>query len=210
MTTQTLSTSQLAALPRVNLLPPEIAEKRRARQLQAGMGAAVAVAVVGVGAVYVMAHSSANHAKSELATAQSQTTSLQAQVAQYAGDLSLRAQLTTEQGMLSSAMGTEIQWSHYLNDLSLRIPDNVWVSQITVSESAGAPTAPAAPGAADDRRYRHRQRHRRGIHSRRRRDLARLARQGEGLRQPVLLQLDGIPHRAASGRELHLVDRGDT
>jgi Tfp pilus assembly protein PilN len=144
VTTQTLSTSQLAALPRVNLLPPEIAEKRRQRALQAGMGAAVAAAVVGVAAGYLMAHSSATSAQNDLASAQAQTASLKAQVAQYAGDETMRAQLTAEQTMLSTAMGQEVQWSHYLNDLTLRIPDNVWVTQMTLSEGATSGSAPAA------------------------------------------------------------------
>src|SRR3954470_16410728 len=115
-------------MPRVNLLPPEIAESRRARKLQAGMGAAVALAVVAVGAGYVMAHQSASHAKSDLAKAQADTSALQAQVARYAGDQTLRTQLSAEQTMLSTAMAKEVQWSHYLNDLTLRIPDNVWVT----------------------------------------------------------------------------------
>jgi type IV pilus assembly protein PilN len=147
VTTQTLSTSQLAALPRVNLLPPEIAEKRRARKIQAGLGGAVALSVVGVAAGYLMAHSSATNAKSELTDAQADTARLQAQVAQYAGDESLRSQLAAEQGMLTAAMGSEVQWSHYLNDLTLRIPDNVWVTQMTISQGAqAAPGAAAVPG----------------------------------------------------------------
>jgi Tfp pilus assembly protein PilN len=144
VTTQTLSTSQLAAMPRVNLLPPEIEESRRARKLQAGMGAAVALSVLAVGAGYVMAHSSASHAKSDLAQAKDQTTSLQAKVAQYAGDETLRTQLTGEQTMLSTAMANEVQWSHYLNDLTLRIPDNVWVTQMTVQENGTTASSSSA------------------------------------------------------------------
>src|SRR5205823_14339214 len=112
VTTQTLATSQVAVLPRVNLLPPEIEERRRARKIQAGLGAAVALSVVGVAAGYLMAHSSASHAKSQLADAQAQTATLQAQVSQYAGDETLRSQLTAEQSMLTTAMGKEVQWSH--------------------------------------------------------------------------------------------------
>jgi Tfp pilus assembly protein PilN len=144
-----LSTTQLAALPRVNLLPPEIEENRRARKLQVGMGAAVVLSVVAVGAGYVMAHSSATHAKSDLATAESQTSTLQRQVTQYAGDETLRTQLTSEQAMLSSAMANEVQWSHYLNDLTLRIPDNVWISQLTMQAGSGSSaTAPASSATA--------------------------------------------------------------
>jgi Tfp pilus assembly protein PilN len=46
-------------------------------------------------------------------------------------------------------MGDEIRWSTYLNDLSLRMPDNVWLTNISALEnSAGAvPTAPGAPAS---------------------------------------------------------------
>jgi Tfp pilus assembly protein PilN len=152
VTTPTLTTTQLAALPRVNLLPPEIAEKRRARMIQAGMGAAFAASLVVVGAVYFMAHSSATHAQSDLAAAQSQNTSLRAEITKYAGDESKRAELSAQQTMLSTAMGNEIQWSHFMNDLSLRIPDNIWVKHMTFAETAvpggTAASAPAGPNAA--------------------------------------------------------------
>lgn len=149
MSTQTLSTSQLAVLPRVNLLPPEIAEKRRARKIQAGLGAAVALSIVGVGAAYLMAHSSVTQAKQDYADAQAETARLQTQVSQYAGDESLRAQLSAEQAMLTTAMGNEIQWSRYLNDLTLRIPDNVWITQLTMAEQppSGAGAGSSAPAA---------------------------------------------------------------
>jgi len=85
----------------------------------------------------MMAHSSASHAKSDLARAQQENVSLQQQKAQYASDETLRRQLTGEQTMLSTAMANEIQWSHYLNDLTLRIPDNVWINQLTMTEGSG-------------------------------------------------------------------------
>jgi Tfp pilus assembly protein PilN len=148
VTTQTLSISQLATLPRVNLLPPEIAERLRVRKLQAGLGAAVALSVVGVGAAYLMAHSSATNAKNDLAAAEAETARLQTQVAQYAGDETMRAQLTAEQSMLATAMGPEVQWSHYLNDLTLRIPDNVWVSQLSITTGSQGTQAAATPTGA--------------------------------------------------------------
>ena len=147
MTTQTLTTQQLAAMPRVNLLPPEIALRRRARAIQVGMGAAVAASVAIVGVVYLMAHQSANDAQTDLDTAKAQSTTLQSQLAQYAGDEQLRADLSAQQLMLEDAMGKEIQWSHFLNDLSLRIPNNVWVTHLTMS--ANVDTATVAPATAD-------------------------------------------------------------
>ncbi|MDX6285424.1 MAG: type pilus assembly protein PilN [Frankiales bacterium] len=152
MTTPTLTTTQLAALPRVNLLPPEIAERRRARLVQVGMGAAFAASVVVIGAVYMLAHQGATNAKSDLEAAQTLNTSLKAQVTKFDGDQAKRADLISQQGLLTTAMGREIQWSHFMNDLSLRIPENVWVKHITFTETAvpGGVAPPANSAALPD------------------------------------------------------------
>src|SRR5438270_13910164 len=48
--------------------------------------------------------------------------------------------------MLTQAMGQEIRWSYYLTDLSLKVPDHVWLTNVTATETAGSasPTAAAA------------------------------------------------------------------
>ena len=146
MTTQTLTTQQLAVLPRVNLLPPEIAQRRRARKVQVGMGAAVAASVAVVGAVYLLAHNGVNGAQSDLDAAKARQTQLQSQLAEYQGDEQLRSSRDGQLLMLEQAMTDEIQWSHFMNDLSLRIPDNVWVTHLTMSQNVpgpgGSTTAP--------------------------------------------------------------------
>jgi Tfp pilus assembly protein PilN len=137
-------------MPRVNLLPPEIAEKRRARMVQAGMGAAFAAAIVVVGAVYMLAHQSAASAQKDLEAAQAKHVTLEAQLSKYAGDTAMRTELGAQQSMLTAAMGNEIQWSHFMNDLSLRIPDNLWVKHVVFTESAvpGATASTSAPASS--------------------------------------------------------------
>ena len=148
MTTPTLTVQQLAAMPRVNLLPREIHERRKARQVQVGLTAAVAGAVVLVGALYLSAHHSVSNAQSELTSAQAKQTALNSEIAKYNNDVALRGQLAARQGMLQQAMGPEIQWSHYLSDLTLRIPDNVWLTTVTFQETAPSTTTPAATTTA--------------------------------------------------------------
>jgi Tfp pilus assembly protein PilN len=41
-------------------------------------------------------------------------------------------------------MGQEIRWSYFLNDLSLKIPNRVWLTSMTVSKSDVAAAPPAA------------------------------------------------------------------
>lgn len=141
MSTHTLVQRPEVLLPSVNLLPPEIAEAARQKRAQVAMGLAVAAAVVVVGGLYVQAHQSVNAANNQLATAQQQQTRLQAQVASYREVTQIDAQVSAREALLTEAMGQEIQWSTYLNDLSLKIPANVWLTNISATEGAGSGAA---------------------------------------------------------------------
>jgi Tfp pilus assembly protein PilN len=60
-------------------------------------------------------------------------------------------QVASRQAMLTQAMGQEVRWSRYLADLSLRVPDKVWLTSVTATETATgltgtAPATPAVPG----------------------------------------------------------------
>ena len=132
-----------ATLPSVNLMPAEIAEAARFRRFQLAMGAAVVGAVVIVGALYV-------HGKGAVSDAQSQKT--QAEQAQAAAQQELNGlqgvsdiynQVAAHEAILTTAMGDEVDWSTYLSDLSLRIPDHVWLSTLGLTQTSAAPT----PGA---------------------------------------------------------------
>jgi len=147
VTQPTLTVQQIAALPRVNLLPGEVHEKRKARQVKILLGCAVVGSVAAVGLLYFSAHHAVTSAQSDLATAQTQHTALQAKVVRFNGDTQLRSQRDAESAMLSTAMAPEIQWSRYLNDLTLRIPDNVWLTSISATESMGGATGSPAVSA---------------------------------------------------------------
>ena len=136
-----------ATLPSVNLMPAEIAEAARFRRFQLAMGAAVVGAVVIVGALYV-------HGKSAVSSAQAQKT--QAEAAQAAAQQELNGlqgvsdiykQVADHEAMLTTAMGDEVDWSTYLSDLSLRIPDHVWLTNLALTQTGAAPVATGTPTA---------------------------------------------------------------
>jgi type IV pilus assembly protein PilN len=147
-TTSTTST-RILDLPRVNLLPPEIFEKRQLQRAQAALGLVVLVAVVGIGLVYVNGGSAVTDAKSSLQTAQTTQTTLQGQINQLGYVTAAAAQAQAAQGMLTQATGSEIPFSTYLSDLQLLIPKNVWFTSITLTDSVapGSLVAGAAPPA---------------------------------------------------------------
>jgi Tfp pilus assembly protein PilN len=128
-------------------MPPEIAEAARFRRLQLAMGAAVAAAVVMVAGLYMHEHSAVSSARSSLNTAKAQQTSLQEKLNSLQSVAATFAAVQAKQQLLGTAMGQEIRWSFYLNDLSLKIPSNVWLSAVQASEST-APGFSGSPGSA--------------------------------------------------------------
>jgi Tfp pilus assembly protein PilN len=139
---------QVTRVPRVNLLPPEILEAAKFRRFQLAMVAAGVGAVALVGVLGYSAHQSVSHAKAGLASAQQQQTSLKGQVAGLQSVSDVYSQVAAKKAMLHQAMGGEIRWSYYLTDLSLKIPQNVWLTSVTASEQAATPAAAASAASA--------------------------------------------------------------
>jgi Tfp pilus assembly protein PilN len=135
------------ATPRVNLMPPEIAEGARLRQVQAVSVLMVVLALVIVVLLYLNAHSSVSSAQGSLTQAQDQQTQLQTKLDSLASVQQTFADVQAKQALLTEGMGNEVRWSYVLNDLSLRMPSNVFLVSLTVTESAAPGTAPPDPAA---------------------------------------------------------------
>ena len=133
----------LPVLPRVNLLPPEIAETVRFRRITYGLGGGLLAAVGVVALLYVLATAAVSDATEELQTATATGASLQVETAKYADVQAVYARAAAAQAMLTSAMGEEVRYSQYMNDLSLTVPENVWVKNVTFAQAP----APAGLGS---------------------------------------------------------------
>ena len=150
MSVLSVSTEELlgtghAVLPRVNLLPPEIQAGRRLRRIKAGLGAGVALTVGAVALGYVAAAGSVSDADGELAVAAAQASTLRAEAAKYSDVSAVYARAAAAEAMLTEAMGEEVRYSRFLSDLSLSIPEQVWLKSLTFSQSA----TPAAVGSTE-------------------------------------------------------------
>jgi Tfp pilus assembly protein PilN len=130
----------LASLPRVNLMPREIAEGRRFRRIQIALGGGVLGAVGVVALLFVAASGSVDTANEELTVAQAEHSRLQAETAKYADVTAVYAQAAAARAMLVEAMGQEVRYSRFLSDLSLSVPENVWIKNLVFSQ-AGAEAA---------------------------------------------------------------------
>lgn len=144
----TLTTTRLATLPRVNLLPPEIEQQRRFRQVQIGLAGAVAAAVAVAAGLVLVASGDVGSAQTKLEASQARQAQLQRQTAEFAEVPLVKGQVDAAKGQLDQAMGQEVRWSYFLNDLSLKVPNRVWLSQMTMTQSVdpAAAAASATPG----------------------------------------------------------------
>ena len=146
MSTQTAVQTQ--ALPRVNLLPPEIAEHRKLQQLKVILGGTVLASVGVVLALYLAAVGQVHGAQNDLDAAKAKHQQLNVEASRYATVPAAQTALASAQTQLSQAMGQEVRWSFLLNDLSLRVPNNVWLTKLTIAENVDGSTAPTTSGNA--------------------------------------------------------------
>jgi len=138
---------------RINLLPPEILERRKAeRRIVWVIVGAAAVAVVLAG-VWGFAYFRLEAKKTELADLQQLVQSTQAQADQLAVFEQRASELEARKATAERALGTRRNWGKLLDELSLVLPADVWVQTMIASESTGLSIsgyAVDAPGDSPD------------------------------------------------------------
>ena len=133
-----------ARLPRVDLLPPEIGARRRFRRVQAGLGGGVLAAFGVVALLHTAAAGSVADAEEQVQAAGATQRTVAAEVAQYRDVTATYQRAADAQALLVAAMGEEVRYSRLLSDLSLSVPDGVWVKSLAFTQGAAAAPAPAA------------------------------------------------------------------
>jgi len=146
----TLTQLRTGRLPRVNLLPPEIVEQRRFRRVQAGLAGALVAALALVAAGYVLATADRARQEEQLRTVQAETTLLQARQAEYAEVPQVFARVAAAEAQLTQAMGQEVRWSFFLDDLSASVPDDVWMTKMIMLQTVDSaePSVPSVNPAS--------------------------------------------------------------
>ena len=132
MATQTYGSTSTttATAPRVNLLPPEIAEQAAVRRAKVAMLATGLAAVAVVGVMYVNATAKVSSAQDEKAKAVAAQTKLRSDLQALSTVKDVYAKVDAANKTLATAMAFEVRWSGYLHDLTLTIPENVWLSEV--------------------------------------------------------------------------------
>lgn len=124
-------------MPQINLLPPEYRARRRGRRIvRIAVAAGVAVLLF-LGMVLLIQRGTISNEEDELQRLQDQAAQLRTQVAalQEFGDL--KNQIDEKEQALSVALENDIAWSKFLNDLSLIIPDDSWLTNLSLSSAPG-------------------------------------------------------------------------
>lgn len=137
--------TRTATWPRVNLLPPEIAERSRLRKAQLAMVGTGLAAVAVVGVMYTHQTARVASARDAKAVAVAKQTDLQSELRDLQNVADTYAQVDTAKQTLDQAMHFEVLWSGYLHDLTLTIPEGVWLEKMSVkldleNVSTAAPT----------------------------------------------------------------------
>lgn len=122
---------------RINLLPPEILERRRAeKRIGWVILGAIGVAVVLAG-VWTFGYFRVQAKQDELAVLQQQVQSANAQATQLAIFEQRAAELETRRALVVMALGDRRDWSRLFDELSLVLPADMWVQTISADEAGG-------------------------------------------------------------------------
>jgi Tfp pilus assembly protein PilN len=147
---QTLGSTTTTAAPRVNLLPPEIAEKAKLRKAQVAMVGTGLAAVAVVGVMYTQQTAKVSDANAQKEQATAASVKLRADLAKLQHVSQTYREVDLAKQTLAAAMHYDVTWSSYLHDLTLTIPENVWLTNMTVKMDVNKPPANGAAGPVLD------------------------------------------------------------
>jgi len=128
----------------INLLPPEILERRRARQITSllALGGLALVAILVL--IFIVQAARLGGERGKLDDIKASNARLQRRVNQLASFSDLQNQVRTKEQLLGQLTTNEVRWSLLLNNISLVIPSDVWLTNFSGSIQLPPPGTPAA------------------------------------------------------------------
>jgi Tfp pilus assembly protein PilN len=117
----------------INLLPPEIAQRRRVREVTLLIGAAGLALVALLVVVFLVQAARLAGERGRLDDAKKVNVALQGKVNQLQEFAQLELTVQNKQQLLGRLTQNEVRWSELLNDTSLVIPSDVWLTNFSGS-----------------------------------------------------------------------------
>ncbi len=131
---------------RINLLPPEVFERQRARRRTVAVSAIGFIVLAALGAFYVLQIFRLGEVEDDIQTQEARNGELQVQLDGLQDVAQLEADIATTRGLLESLLADRVIWSGVLRDVSLVIPSEAWLEGLT--GTAGAPAGTTAETGA--------------------------------------------------------------
>jgi hypothetical protein len=157
--------------PRIDLLPRQLVEQRVVRRQRIGIGAGLLVLLTLLGGWYVLESRELGRAQDQADQERAVATGLRAQRAQLQPLATLESQIAASEQLRASVYKHEIRFSSVMRDISAIVPDDVWLTSMSVTFSdasgsgkgtgstssqaggAAATVTPGSPGASSPVAY---------------------------------------------------------
>ena len=124
-------------MTQVNLLPSDVRQRLRTRQLTVLVGMVAAIVVAGLLAFYVLQSNKLSSANNDLTAAKSHNAALQAQVNSLSRFQQLADQRDAQKTTVSTAKSGTVRFSGVMHDLSMAIPSTVYLNSVTANLQLG-------------------------------------------------------------------------
>jgi Tfp pilus assembly protein PilN len=137
---------------RINLLPPEIHERQRARRRTFAVIAIGLILLAAIGGFYFLQVLNLSRVEEDISAQDSENAALQQQISELQEVAQLQVEIESTRTLLSGLLSDRLLWSGILRDISLVIPGEAWLEALTGSTTAAAeagvpPADPAGPAA---------------------------------------------------------------
>ena len=127
---------ELGGIPRVNLLPPEVAQAAKARSLHGGLSLLVVAVMMLVGAGYGAASLNAGAVQQRLNGANQRTTQLLEQQKKYVEVRKITKDLALTTAARQVGASTEINWRSYLESIQMSLPSGTAIATFSARSSS--------------------------------------------------------------------------
>jgi hypothetical protein len=133
--------------PRIDLLPRELVAQRVVRRQRSGIGAGFLVLLAVLGLWYVLESRDLADAKDQADQERAVATGLRAQRVKLQPLADLEAQIDAADQLKSSVYRHEIRFSGVMRDISAIVPDDVWLTSMSVAFSGDANASGSGAGS---------------------------------------------------------------
>jgi Tfp pilus assembly protein PilN len=141
---------------KINLLPREVLERRRYEDWYPRVFVGGAIALVIVVAFYVLFMIDTNSRRGELQAIQEQTKQFSARAEELSIFQNKEEQLRQREDVAKTALTGRVNIGQVANDISLVLPDEVWLDGLVIDEKTGVvvrANTPRTAGQSDDVAY---------------------------------------------------------